>query len=49
MFKAVGFLVRFDPIQSQQIRQEALEKKMAAQNPFGNLFARGGQMDFLAA
>ena len=29
MFKAVGLLMRFDPIQSQQIGQEALEKKMA--------------------
>ena len=49
MLQTMGLLMRLDPIQSQQIGQETLGKKMAANDPLGDFLSIVGQMNFLAA
>ena len=48
MVETVRFLVRFDPIQAQQIREKTLKEKVAAKDPFSHLPALGRQVNFLS-
>jgi hypothetical protein len=48
VFETVSFLVRFDPIQAQQIRQKTFKEKVAAKDSFGHLPALGCQVNFLS-